>query len=516
MATIYRTYRPKTFADLTDQEHIVTTLQNEIKLGTLAHAYLFSGPRGVGKTTTARLLAKAVNCTARAKDSGEPCNECGACQQINDGRHIDVIEVDAASQTGVDNVRDNIIANAEFRPTSATYKVFIIDEVHMLSTGAFNALLKTLEEPPAYVIFILATTELHKLPATVISRCQRFHFKKISYDEMMKRLTMIAKAEDVEVAEEVLAKIIAKSDGCLRDAESLLGQVFSLHLKKITAKDTELMLPTSDSDSLATFIEHIFKNETTAALELLHKQIDEGASTDQFALGLLEMLRAILVIQATNQTKLYQADFSDQALQKLQSLAGVITAPQLIAIIETALKRRLEIKTAPVPQLPLEMFAVESALIVAGIAPAKPLIPAPTTTPTIEKKTPIIETPATAPAPATPASPRAPSTITLEAVQKQWNKIVDEIDVSNRSLTFILKMCRLDSCTNGYLTVAVPYSFHKEKLEEIKSRKIIDTILEKNLGEKIFISCIIDAPPAPAPDTETIELAMAFGGQVLE
>jgi DNA polymerase-3 subunit gamma/tau len=183
MTTLYRKYRPQKFTDLVGQEYIVQTITNEIKLEHLAHAYLFSGPRGVGKTTLARLLAKAVNCSNRAKDTFEPCEECSSCQEITLGRNVDVIEIDAASQTGVDNVRENIIENAQYKPTKSPYKVFIIDEVHMLSTSAFNALLKTLEEPPAHCIFVLATTELHKLPATILSRCERFNFKKNSlYD----------------------------------------------------------------------------------------------------------------------------------------------------------------------------------------------------------------------------------------------------------------------------------------------------------------------------------------------
>ncbi|MEK7625199.1 MAG: DNA polymerase III subunit gamma/tau, partial [Patescibacteria group bacterium] len=257
MPTLYRKYRPQSFADVTGQDTIVQTLQNEIAANKLSHAYLFSGPRGVGKTTLARLFAKAVSCEKRKDGQFEPCNDCQACNQINRGRHIDIIEIDAASQTGVDSVRENIIENAGIMPTVLKYKIFIIDEVHMLSTSAFNALLKTLEEPPAHVIFILATTELHKLPATVISRCERYTFKKITFDKMLARLKNLCKAEKVKVDKEVLERIVYKSDGGLRDAESLLGQILSLNLKEIRVEDAQIVLPLSSSETIIRYLKSI-------------------------------------------------------------------------------------------------------------------------------------------------------------------------------------------------------------------------------------------------------------------
>jgi DNA polymerase-3 subunit gamma/tau len=204
---LYHKHRPQTFSSIWGQEHIIQTITNQIKNNKLAHAYLFSGPRGVGKTTTARLLAKAANCRNRKNGEFEPCDTCDSCQEITSSRSIDVMEMDAASHTGVDNVREQIIENAQTQPTKSKYKIFIIDEAHMLSTSAFNALLKTLEEPPDFVIFILATTELNKVPETIISRCQRFDFKRLPAETIKKQIKKIAKTEGVEIDPAVIDRI---------------------------------------------------------------------------------------------------------------------------------------------------------------------------------------------------------------------------------------------------------------------------------------------------------------------
>ncbi|MBU2219752.1 DNA polymerase III subunit gamma/tau, partial [Patescibacteria group bacterium] len=228
MSTLYRKYRPQNFTEVVGQNHIKVTLEQEIKTDKITHAYLFCGPRAVGKTTLARVLAKSINCEKRKKDSANPCNTCLSCSEITDGRALDIIEIDAASHTGVENVRENIIASARVAPSRSKYKVFIIDEVHMLSAQAFNALLKVIEEPPANVIFILCTTEAHKVPATIISRCQRFDFKRIGVNDAVKKLTYIIQAEKIKIAKDILEAIARHADGHMRDAESLLGQIIAI------------------------------------------------------------------------------------------------------------------------------------------------------------------------------------------------------------------------------------------------------------------------------------------------
>ncbi|MCX6780466.1 MAG: DNA polymerase III subunit gamma/tau, partial [Candidatus Magasanikbacteria bacterium] len=391
MSTIYRKYRPQTFAGMHDQEYIVKTLTNEISSGKIAHAYLFTGPRGVGKTTTARLLAKSLNCQNRKKDSFEPCNECSSCIEITAGNNIDVIEIDAASHTGVDNVRENIIDNAQFKPTRSPFKIFIIDEVHMLSGSAFNALLKTIEEPPAHVLFILATTELQKLPATIISRCQRFGFKKITAEEMLKKLEMICKEEGIKVSKEVLNKIIIKSEGGMRDAESLLGQIFSLNLKEINDKDVEAILPSADFGAVLEFITSIVNADTAKAIEQINTAANSGANLEQFTLSLIDILRGTLIAQTGYDIKnILNTD--KETLAQIKTLSEKLPTQKIIAMIESAMLRKREIKQAPVPQLPLELLAVEFGSSVVAYTPATPIstpVHSPSPTPIAQPSAPV-------------------------------------------------------------------------------------------------------------------------------
>lgn len=293
MPALYRTYRPQTWGALVGQEIIARTLQNEIRTGRIAHAYLFSGPRGVGKTTTARLLAKTVNCTGRGENA-EPDSTCDACRAIGENRALDIIELDAATHTGIDMVRENIIENAAVRPMQLTYKVFIIDEVHRLSPNSFDALLKTLEEPPAHAMFILATTELHKVPETIISRCQRFTFHHIAPDVMRARLEDIAAQEKKTVEDIVLETIIARSGGCMRDAESILDQLFSLG-DTIGPDEANLVLPQSQGAHAYPFIRIMLAGDTKTALETVNQLVTQGVSLEPFNRTVIEILRALLV-----------------------------------------------------------------------------------------------------------------------------------------------------------------------------------------------------------------------------
>lgn len=512
-----------------DQEYIVKTLTNEISSGKIAHAYLFTGPRGVGKTTTARLLAKALNCPDRKKDSFEPCNECSSCTEITAGRNIDVIEIDAASHTGVDNVRENIIDNAQFKPTRSPYKIFIIDEVHMLSGSAFNALLKTIEEPPAHVVFILATTELQKLPATIISRCQRFGFKKITAEEMLKKLEMICKEEKIKVSKEVLNKIIIKSEGGLRDAESLLGQIFSLNLKEINDKDVEAILPSADFGAVLEFLSNIVESNVAKAIEQINQAANSGANLEQFTLSLIDILRGTLIAQTGYDIKnILTTD--KETIKQIKDLSEKLPAQKIIAMIESAMLRKREIKQAPVPQLPLELFAVE-------FGSSLPVYTTPTPVATSTAPSPAVSTQPSAPVAKTETKTeqkpynitesiktvigglthRNPPKSSLEDVKAKWPEVVNVISKTIPSLTFILKMCSLNSIEADGLHINLQYQIHKDKIDEMKSKKLIEDELEKALGERIRVVSEFIAAPVPdtSNDNELNNLASEFGGEVI-
>ena len=355
---LYRKYRPRTFGEVTNQNHIKITLQNEISTNHLAHAYLFCGPRGTGKTTMARLLAKAVNCLD-LQDNGEPCNTCRSCQEILENKSLDIIEIDAASHTGVDNVRDNIINNARFSPAKEKYKVFIIDEVHMLSTQAFNALLKTLEEPPAHVIFILATTEIQKVPVTIISRCQRFDFRKIILPELVDRLRMISKAEGVTVEESILVRIAQSAGGCVRDGESLLEQVLSLGGSSISADQAELIIPRSNYDDYLKLLEFLMAKDTRSAIELINLLVEGGTDLQHYFNKFIDFIRRVMIYRITQSMEELLQDMDQDMVQQIIKKTADLPPSYFSRVIEVFLLAREQFKQNYILQLPFEVAIVE-------------------------------------------------------------------------------------------------------------------------------------------------------------
>ena len=521
MSTIYRKYRPQQFADIVGQQHIIKTILNEITTNKIAHAYLFSGPRGTGKTTLARLLAKSVNCQNRKTGDAEPCDTCSSCAEITGGRNIDVIEMDAASHTQVENIRENVIENAQFKPTKSKFKVFIIDEVHMLSASSFNALLKTLEEPPSHVIFILATTEQHKLPSTIVSRCQRFNFKKVGYDDMMKRLGEICKSEKIKVAKEVLERVINKSDGCMRDAESLLGQVLSLDLKSIGPEDAEMILPTSSVKTVLEFINFILERQTRLAIKTIQELAAGGVNLEQFAYDCLEVLRLLMILQADPQTKNVNTDYNDEALKSLKKISGKIAAMQLVKMIESLITRRREIKSAPMPQLPLELFVIEftcnqSSVIPTAaeesLTPRKGSLDMARDDNPEKPSHPIAQTIKDAISTLT----HKPVQTTLAEIKSKWEEIIREIAKENHSLSFILKMSEIRAMDDEGLRISVPYSFHKDKLDENKTKKTIEKTLMGFFSEHIQLRCEVTESSAPDSSPDDLnKLAADFGGEIM-
>ena len=296
---LYRKWRPKVFSDVVGQDHITTTLMNEIKTGRHSHAYLFTGSRGTGKTTCAKIFAKAVNCEHPV--NGDPCNECETCKGLDSGSVLDVIEIDAASNNGVDNIRD-IRDEANFTPVSGKYRVYIIDEVHMLSTGAFNALLKTLEEPPEHVKFILATTEVHKLPATILSRCQRFDFKRISPEDIAKRLAFVAEQEGLVLDNEAAMLIARLADGALRDALSILDQCIG-HSKEITVNVVNDTVGLAGKDYLFSLSTAILQKDGAKALTIINDLHEKSCDMERLCNELINHYRNLMVCKAVNNPK---------------------------------------------------------------------------------------------------------------------------------------------------------------------------------------------------------------------
>ncbi|MBI5467472.1 MAG: DNA polymerase III subunit gamma/tau, partial [Candidatus Kerfeldbacteria bacterium] len=356
---LYRTYRPQTFADVVNQQHVRITLQHALEQDRVAHAYLFAGPRGVGKTTLARILARAVNCTQRKKD-GEPCNTCASCQALLGNKSLDVVEIDAASQTGVDNVRENIIQSARAIPAMAAMKVFIIDEVHMLSTSAFNALLKLLEEPPAHAMFILATTEAHRIPETIISRTQRFDFKKIGLADITSRLQYLAQQEKRQLDHTVAERIARRAGGSIRDAESMLGQLFSFEERHITDDIADLVLPRSDDALVMELVTALVRRQTLAAVNTFHRYCDDGGDIDQLVTQVITLGRA-LVLAAVDQSLLDEAaPFIDRReAPTFITLAQATTLEHLTAIIEEFMNAARLLNRAQLTELHVELAIIK-------------------------------------------------------------------------------------------------------------------------------------------------------------
>ena len=358
--SLYQKYRSKNFSEVVGQNHIKTILQNEISSGQIAHAYLFCGPRGIGKTTFARLLAKTVNCTDRqGREKNEACNNCEVCENIINGQSMDIVEIDAASNTGVDNVRDNIIKFARVAPSKCAYKVFIIDEVHMLSISAFNALLKTLEEPPRNVIFILCTTEIHKVPLTIISRCQRFDFGKISAPDIVHKLQYIIKEEKIKIDEKILFSIARLSGGHMRDAESLLAQIISIGGQEITSEEADLVLPRNNTNEIIKFIKILVNKDSGAAISLINDLFNEGLDLQIFTKDLVEVLRKIMLTKVDSSLSVEDFNFGEKIDLEINEISKNVRLEDLIFLIERFNKAQLEIKNNFILQLPLELVVIE-------------------------------------------------------------------------------------------------------------------------------------------------------------
>ena len=350
---LYRKWRPDNFANLVGQDHVSRTLANAIKSGRIGHAYLFTGPRGTGKTSTARILAKALNC--EHGPTTEPCNKCEACQRINSGSSMDVFEVDAASNRGIDEIRD-LRETVKFAPVNGRYKVYIIDEVHMLSRDAFNALLKTLEEPPAHVVFIMATTEVYKVPATIQSRCQRYDFKRITIDDIFNRLKTVVADMDIEVEDDALRMIAVKADGGMRDALSILDQCIALSEQSLTIDRVQQLLGLVGKEWLDKLVGALQSKDAAAVLTMVDEIIRTGKDLQQVLGELGIHFRGLMIFKAAGLVD--GVDYYSQTDESIKKQAAGFTQEQIVWIIRRIHEATNEVKWSPQPRI-----AVEAALL---------------------------------------------------------------------------------------------------------------------------------------------------------
>ncbi len=352
---LYRKYRPRDFDEVVGQDHVVSAIKNSLRMGRIAHAYLFSGPRGVGKTTMARLIAKSLNC----QKSEKPCNGCISCKDFNEGRAMDVIEIDAASNRGINEIKELRDA-VRFVPVQGKYKTYIIDEVHQLSKDAFNAFLKTLEEPPSHAVFILATTELEKVPATIVSRTQHYNFRRPNAGQIADRIVQIAKKEGAALDEEGARLIAFAAEGSLRDAEGILGQVMAVEDKKITRHEVENILGLPRREAVKKMFEHIAKKDAPAALLLIQEIADSGYDLAYFSKLLMQYFRSALFLKTDPSLKPFVAqDLLPDEYECITAHLPRFTKQHLSRGVNIIFENMQRFRRAPIPQLPLEVAVIE-------------------------------------------------------------------------------------------------------------------------------------------------------------
>ena len=524
----YRKWRPQTLSEVLGQEPVTQTLRHAVEGGKIAHAYLFCGPRGTGKTSTARILAKAVNCPNQA--GGEPCNACDMCRSITEGRALDVIEIDAASNRGIDEIR-SLREKANYAPSLARYKVYIIDEVHMLTEAACNALLKTLEEPPGHVIFVLATTEAHKVIATIISRCQRFNFHRLRQTEIMDKLKLICEREGIHIEPGSLELIARAATGSLRDAENILQQMIAYYGNQIELDQIQAELGISRDSRVRQLARCVVNRDVAAGLKVVNSLNSDGVDLRQFNVGLVEYLRGLLLSKSRCEEAL---DVTSEDLAEMGSLATNATLDYLLKAIKSF--SSIDFRSDDYSALPLEL-----ALLGCALSPPAGQEQLTTTKPSeVADATEITEPLEEADVPVALDSTEVPSEVPvaldntevpsegisqdIDYLRSRWREFIKSLrgEGSSGNLdAFLRSACDPIALEDDTLVLGFYYSFHKEKIEDAKYRHLVEKKLKEIFGRPYKIRCILvdykrEIPSQARTQNPVIRAALEMGARISE
>ncbi len=515
----YRRWRPQALAELVGQEHVTQTLLNALTLSRVSHAYLFCGPRGTGKTSTGRILAKAVNCLSNGK--GEPCNKCDMCQAITEGSALDVIEIDAASNRGIDEIRE-LKERVNYAPIQAGYKVYIIDEVHMLTKEASNALLKTLEEPPPSVIFVLATTEAHKVLPTVMSRCQRFDFRRISQKDIVQKLDIICRSEGINMEAEAVGLVARSAAGSLRDAENLLEQIFTYYGSDVKLEQVQAVLGLTGDERARELAGQIVAGDIAGGLKTINAVSNDGLDLNQFNRELVSYLRALLLIKNGCEEGL---ELTREELVELKGLAAEASLERIIRAVK--LFGQLRPGANSHATLPLELALVDCGQPMTAGAGETPTVRTREPVKSVEGEAPPVASPrkkqpvavpkqvATAPKAEAAVAPLPESGSELEQLRLNWKQVIEQApeEIKRTPAMAILrsagvKPIALDGDT---VTLTFRYPYHKEKIEEKENKRVVAGVIGSFIGRTCKIHCVYEPE-----ENHLVREAQRLGGQIVD